>query len=156
MKNEVCCFCQIESETLHHLFLDCVYVQRFWTDFSSFLDSKDMRLPREWKETDNLFGALKYDTVINLLILKTKLFICKKTMDAFIPIFNQFVLSIRYYNQIERYNAVKNSKSLTSYGPLQGFNKLIIKDCFMSQNLANCFVQCISSNASDSFSVPVL
>ena len=58
---------------------------------------------------DILFGALKYDTVINLLILKAKFFIYKKRMDASIPLFNQFVLSIRYHYQIERYNAVKNS-----------------------------------------------
>ena len=57
---------------------------------------------------DILFGALKYDTVINLLILKAKFFIYKKRMDASIPLFNQFVLSIRYHYQIERYNAVKN------------------------------------------------
>ena len=113
----MCSFCQNESETLHHLFWDCMYVQIF----SSFLDSKNSRLPHEWKEMDILFGALKCVTVINLLILKAKVFIYKKRMDASIPIFNQFVLSSRYHYQIERFNAVKNSnlekfdKSWSSY-----------------------------------------
>ena len=72
-----------------------MYVQRFWSDFSSFLDSKSIRLQHEWKEMDILFGALKYDTVINLLTFKAIFFfIYKKKMDASIPIFNQFVLII--------------------------------------------------------------
>ena len=74
-------------------------------------------------------GALKYDTVINLLILKTIFFIYKKRMDTSIPIFNQFVLSIRNHYQIERYNAVKNSnlgKFDETWSHLQGFTKPII------------------------------
>ena len=34
--NDLCPFCGIESETVHHLFYECFFTNLIWNDFTSF------------------------------------------------------------------------------------------------------------------------
>ena len=56
MNNEVCSFSQNESEILPHLFWECMYVQRFWFDFSPFLDSKINDFHMRGRKLDFIWG----------------------------------------------------------------------------------------------------
>lgn len=115
--NNICTFCQDETESLMHLFWNCRHVQTFWTDFQSYLASKNILLLNEWNEKDILLGSLKYDIILNQLLLRAKYFIYQMRLNETIPVFCNFKPNIKVFYKIEKYNAVKN-------GRIEKFEKL--------------------------------
>ena len=50
----LCEFCNMELETINHLFWECLYVQQFWTELSNFL--KDYNVDITFYQKNITFG----------------------------------------------------------------------------------------------------
>ena len=77
--NDLCCFCNTETESLLHLFIYCNTVNSFWLDFKDWVKEKTNYCFNMCAKTI-LFGS-NVDAVLNYIILLTKFFIyrCKYT-----------------------------------------------------------------------------
>ena len=82
--NDLCSFCEAQSETLSHIFYQCSYSRQFWTDFESywyFLSNQRVHLSLE----NVLYGIITQQcplfNLINYFIIIGKLFLwnCRKS-----------------------------------------------------------------------------
>ena len=106
--NDLCSFCNRESETRKHLFFSCEHTKKFWDQFQN-----------EYLSNNNI---INYQNVVfnllvdnpkmlpNLLTLLAKHYIyvtfCKKNSLSF----NAFKQNIIYYENLERCIAIKNDE----------------------------------------------
>lgn len=87
----LCDFCNMEIETLSHLFWECLFVQQFWTEMSVFLKDHDIDI--NFNQNITTFGITISNSdpkiqVKNFMILLGKYFIfrskCLKNMLSFV------------------------------------------------------------------------
>ena len=76
--NDLCSFCEAQSETLSHIFYQCSYSRQFWTDFESywyFLSNQRVHLSLE----NVLYGIITQQcpsfNLLNYFIIIGKLFL---------------------------------------------------------------------------------
>ena len=95
-----CSFCKSESETLSHLFFDCIKTKTFWRDFESyFVGIINTKCP-----------------LLNYLLLIAKIYLwdCRRTQ--ILPNITGFKLKVKNKFEREKYVCTKNNS-------LDKFNK---------------------------------
>ena len=81
---EKCTFCNEEKEAIKHLFFYCTVVSGLWKNFELRLKTKCGLLQINLSKSDILFGNLKFDTVLNQILLCVKNIFRSKT-ERYIP-----------------------------------------------------------------------
>ena len=102
---QLCTFCGLEPETLTHLFSDCTFSLRFWSEIKMWLEAR----LRENISLNRLEIMLGHDkNVINLCTIagKSYLYLCKTNNNR--PEFKNFITHLSNIEQMERNIAVKN------------------------------------------------
>ena len=109
----LCDFCNMEIETLSHLFWECIYVQEFWTSLRNFLNHIHMNIDITLKTaTFGLCHQTKNKTqqAKNFIIFQAKYFIFLSKQRKNKPNFNQFRPFISSKIYIEKEIALSNDK----------------------------------------------
>ena len=104
-ESALCDFCNMEIETIDHLFWQCKHVQTFWTEFSHFLS--DLNIDIEFNLINIAFGFTitigKPEIMLkNFLIILGKYFIFRGRCLKIIPTLNQFKSFLRNRIKIEK------------------------------------------------------
>ena len=104
-ENDLCTFCQIESESIIHLLWECKFAQIFWKDFASWIKNClhvcNMNLSLELI----LFGVKENFVTYNffyLILLFAKFYIYKCKYQKYKPQFKIFCKEL-----VARYNIEK-------------------------------------------------
>lgn len=105
-----CSFCNEEKETIQHIFYDCIYVSKFWTDIESYFNDKCRDLRLNLRKIDILFGNFSYDILLNQFLLHTKKYIYSSKMAKSIPTLEGYKTVLKYFYKTEKYTATKDQK----------------------------------------------
>lgn len=80
--NDLCSFCSTEKETIVHLFVECRMIKSFWNSLQSWL-TEHIGCTIELSASEILFGKIGTSyTMINCLILLTKLYIYRTRLSG--------------------------------------------------------------------------
>jgi hypothetical protein len=123
-ESTICDFCSMSTETVKHLFWECQYVQRFWMDLTSFLQTKNIHVRIDYKLIT--FGITKdidnYNTsVLNFIILLSKYFISKNKYNNTRPTIEQFITYLDRRIKVEQYIASFRDKIHVFYAKWNNF-----------------------------------
>ena len=112
LENNKCTFCNLEKETLEHIFYDCSFVERFFTDVSSWLLT-NRNLHITFTKNMIFFGIPhKNDNIaINWFILQCKKYIYSSRSKKKLPNLLEFCKILEYELNIQKYNLLKNCKN---------------------------------------------
>ena len=103
----LCDFCNMELETINHLFWECLYIQQFWTELSNFL--KDYNVDITFNQKNITFGITinasdPKTQVKNFMIFIGKYFIfrnkCLKTPLVFVHFKSYLIQRLNIEKQI--------------------------------------------------------
>ena len=108
-----CTFCNEEKETIEHLFFDCIVVSDLWKNFELCLKTKCGLLQINLSKSDVLFGNLKFDTVLNQILLCVKKYIFRSKTERSIPTFIGLNKSLSYFYKTEKYIATKDQELIS-------------------------------------------
>ena len=108
---DTCAFCNTETESLEHVFLECTFVTSFWSEVLKWLNKY-----QSWRQVllsneEILLGFKggKY-TLLNLIILSAKHYIyCCKCQHRR-PLFNNFYSYLKRIFTLEEYTAKTTNK----------------------------------------------
>ena len=103
-----CYYCDIEVETLKHLFYDCIVIQRFWNQISRWIQQSNKL---SWKTILLNEGEDNPRHVNNLIILAAKHYIYVNKCKGKNLSFQAFKQHVSYIRQIESINARINNSS---------------------------------------------
>jgi hypothetical protein len=82
----LCRLCKKEQENLCHMFWSCIFVQQFWKDFNTYMSVKlNMLVSKE----EAFLGVA--NTVVNTILVNTKVFIYNSFLNDRIPKLNVFL-----------------------------------------------------------------
>ena len=117
--HEQCDLCNIETETLEHMFFDCTFINTFWQNLTQkFL----YKLPHvnnfQFSKELILFGMkqnVKTDKPINLFILCAKYYIYSCKFSISIPNADVFLKRFKYRYRIEKYLYANTHSSPTTF-----------------------------------------
>ena len=109
--DDTCAFCNTETESLEHVFLDCTFVTSFWSEALKWLKKY-----QPWRQVllgneEILLGfkGWKY-TLLNLIILSAKHFIyCCKCQHRR-PLLNNLYSYLKQIFTLEEYTAKTTNK----------------------------------------------
>lgn len=109
----LCDFCNMELETIDHLFWECIYVQELWSSVSRFIHN--CQLTSDLNAKTAAFGMCHKDKnnsiqVINFIFFQVKYFIFSSKYRKTIPTFGHFQRYLLYRIQIEKEIALVNDK----------------------------------------------
>ena len=110
-----CTFCNVNDETLYHLFFECSHVQAFWECFVEWwtvVANENLSLTLK----DVILGFPERNDILNYLLILSKLCIWECRRSNRCLNFNLFLYKIEVKKETERYIAVKN-------GTLEEFNR---------------------------------
>ena len=110
--DDLCTFCNEETETIEHLFTECMFSIQFWNNVKTLLvENNIVQNDFVLDQKCILFGISEYLTSKALLyfIQVAKYFIYKSRCEECIPIFETFKVYFKKKFQIIRYIAMKNN-----------------------------------------------
>ena len=99
-------FCEVESETVYHLFYQCPLTYLFWKNFENFwfiLSGQREELTLQ----DVFIGKLEKSELLNYLLIPAKLHIWLSRQHSKIPNFDAFKKLVDLKHRTEKYIAVK-------------------------------------------------
>ena len=104
VSSSLCDFCNMEIETMHHLFWECMHVQFFWTKFRDFFEASGFDVSiSEIKVTFGIQNTAEIKANLkNFLIFTAKYFIFVCKYKKKLPIWDIFQLYLKKRVQIER------------------------------------------------------
>lgn len=120
--DDSCTFCEVETETLEHVFYYCHLIKDFWKRVTEWIKLK-INCDLCVSKTNILFG---YDiknpaSAINSIILLGKQFIYKCKIYKITPKFPVFVHNIKEFIKIEYLIALRKNKLALHYSKWDGF-----------------------------------
>ena len=110
-----CTFCNVNEETLYHLYFECSHVQAFWECFVQWwtvVANENLSLTLK----DVILGFPERNDILNYLLILSKLCIWECRRSNRCLNFNLFLHKIEVKKETERFIAVKN-------GTLEDFNR---------------------------------
>ena len=111
-QSHLCQFCNLHSETIHHLFWQCPKVTAFWTSLSVLMNKRCMHAYKfRFTEKYILFGMsenIKTDKICDFITLMAKFYIYKSKVQHTELNVNCFIINLYYRYEIEKYTN-KNS-----------------------------------------------
>ena len=105
-ETEHCTFCNNAPETLLHMFVTCIFVQRFWNDIARYLSMYNLR---ELANKTKLFGD-RESHLITHIVTVAKCVIYDARFKEVKPSFNQFKASLRRDFETEKLIAVRQDR----------------------------------------------
>ena len=99
--NDKCTFCNTESETIEHLFYDCIIVSPIWEIIVSWLNEK-LSIELQIERHEYILGILHSDKRINLIIMLVKSYIYKQKCRKVLPCAEGAKQEILYYKRLEK------------------------------------------------------
>ena len=106
--DDKCTFCKSESETLIHLFFNCVYSKLFWKDFEIYYYSVSNEL-LHLSLQDVLIGIIAVQCpLLNYFLLIAKLYLWDCTRSQVRPTIAGFKTKIKLKFETEKYICTKN------------------------------------------------
>ena len=76
--SDMCFHCELERETVHHMFITCIEVQELWTTALRIIkEITDMEYPIN-DACDKLLGNANYPPVVNLILIVVKQYIYRQ------------------------------------------------------------------------------
>ena len=108
---DTCAFCNTETESLEHVFLECTFVTSFWSEVLKWLEKYQLWRQVLLSNEEILLGFKggKY-TLLNLIILSTKHYIyCCKCQHRR-PLFNNLYSYLKRIFTLEEYTAKTTNK----------------------------------------------
>ena len=107
--DDMCTFCNEESETIIHLLVDCRKVKPIWSQLKNWFTQK-LNMPINLQKHDILFGTdtKKENFALNLIIILTKFYIYRTRCQNSCPVFTPLQKEIEYYFKLEKYILLKN------------------------------------------------
>lgn len=115
-QSPLCSFCNLEDETIEHLFYDCSIIKLFWGKLSQAFNKKCPRLLLG--NIPKSFILLGYSPnfvstqIFDMIIVMAKLYIYRQKVRGEGLILAQFIQEIENVHAAEKYNAViKNKES---------------------------------------------
>ena len=100
-------FCNMNVESLSHLFWDCHIVRAFWAELENFLHEKGFRVAFDFKVVS--FGS-ENNTLLNFIIILAKYFIVKCKYKQESPNFVVFLQYMKKRQDIEKAIACMKDK----------------------------------------------
>ena len=99
--NNLCTFCKCETETITHIFYDCVQVNLFWNDFVQWFNA----IENDYKISKKivLLGNTEGSCLENFLLLVAKKFIYYSRSQGLRPKFSEAVNLFKFYRNMENY-----------------------------------------------------
>ena len=117
----LCQFCNLHSETIHHLFWQCQKVNTFWNKLSTLINKRCLHANKfRYNELYVIFGLpenIKTDEVCNFITLFAKFYIYKCKVQHTDPNVNNFIDNLYYRYQIEKYNRKNSVTFRNTWGP---------------------------------------
>ena len=107
----LCDFCNMDIETIEHLFWDCQKTQPLWNELNKFIASKSMNTVITKQEA--FLGIQvdgKYSLICNFLILIMKFYIFSMKYRNAIPTFSSYKQYVLLREKIESQIALYNDK----------------------------------------------
>jgi len=106
--NDLCTFCNKESESIIHLFLECERVKPILIQLQTWITDK-LGITATFNKNNILFGLdlRKCNHAINLILILTKFYIYKKRCQNSYPSFLQLQKEIENYHNLERFIYLK-------------------------------------------------
>ena len=114
IQSDLCTFCNIDVETIDHLFFYCVYSRAFWEEFESYW----IAIAKEQRKLDLktiLVGVTDTEcSLFNYLIVLGKLHLWNCRRNNSLPFFSSYKELVKRKYETERHIAAKynNSKML--------------------------------------------
>ena len=101
--NDLCTFCQVETETLVHLFCTCEIVSTFWKQFRDWIKN-DLNMELLLNNEAILFGIFNKNWgTLNLILLLCRYHIYKMKMNGGKPSLTLLQRDIQSYYSLEKY-----------------------------------------------------
>ena len=90
VNSTICDFCCQNTETIHHLFWECIYSQELWNNISNIFRRNDVAIELNYHKISLGIIDHKYNTPLNYIILLAKYYIfrCKCVKEK--PNFSHF------------------------------------------------------------------
>ena len=105
----LCSFCNLEEETIIHLFCGCPITLLFWNNVAQWL-REISKTQVQIDEELCLFGVRSYQfCALNTIILISRFHIYKMKMNNKLPNFGIFKGEVKRYFDLERYIFIKNN-----------------------------------------------
>ena len=98
---DLCTFCNMEPETIQHLFWDCIYINPLLGEFISWIRnicSEHFVLIA----SEMILGKTNASVIQNFLMILLKFYIYQHRLKKSIPDFTGFVIYVKYYQKLER------------------------------------------------------
>ena len=109
-----CFFCNLECETLLHLFCTCSKLEIFWENVTSWIESK-LKVKFDLNPLIMLFGVEEcnqFSATINCILLNVRFIIFRCKIEKLMPDMHMFYRTIKNAKLIEKRIAEKNDKMI--------------------------------------------
>ena len=104
-QNDKCTFCNIDKETIKHLFWECEHVQYFWDLLKTLLRDNCGFENISFNAVDIILGNPKFEGTLNKIVLWGKKFIYRSKIEEKLPAFNGFLRVVNKQYKIDKYIA---------------------------------------------------
>ena len=113
--SELCTFCNIEPESLIHLFVECEHVENVWNLLESWIsETCGFPLPVNFNKCEILFGKIgKKYIALNIISSIVKYYIYKRRCNQTALYFERIKKEIKNYFITEKYIAKLEGKSIS-------------------------------------------
>ena len=102
-----------KRKLLNICFFYCIVVSDLWKNFELCLKTKCGLLQINLSKSDILFGNLKFDTVLNQILLCVKKYIFRSKTERSIQTFIGLNKSLSYFYKTEKYIATKDQELIS-------------------------------------------
>lgn len=107
--NPLCSFCNLQNETIYHIFVECSVVKPFWVNIQNWF-TRELGIEANLEEESIIFGVNNDTYFVQLVILLAKFHIYKQKMRNESPNFIGLKSEIKKYHEHEKYYLIKNQK----------------------------------------------
>ena len=110
VESPLCCMCNMQIETLVHLFVECEKIKPFWRKTSELLHPYGID---KINATEIILGILKHERINNItnhIILEAKYYIYVCKLEKIMPNFARFIKRLKITENIEKQIASKSEK----------------------------------------------
>ena len=111
-ENDLCAFCDQETETIQHIFWQCHYVKEFWDNLLSLIKEKCVHCERFLFNEEliifNTCNTISTDSAMGYIILTAKFFIYKCKLKGDLPRINQYINFLKTKYTVEKYTSIVN------------------------------------------------
>ena len=122
--SNLCSYCKLSPETIHHLFCECQQVIVFWNNFKQYLRPyciHDLHL----SNIDILFGNCKFDDILNTLLIIAKYCVFTNRTSGLKPTVTHFKRQLKFYFEVEYQIALKYSDLTKFHTKWAPYNRLV-------------------------------